>query len=367
MKIILTIILAFLPNAFAAIEHTSSLRSAHIVGDESGKYSGSMEIPEFSSEGEREAFLDGACTGIERLFGSTVECLCTAEILAGTLSFDCDTLRDVTIRQNIIYTPSFNGIFSVALLPLDTSFGVGYCLDGFTITIEQAPMPLNVGDVCFKGKVKLDADLNSTTPLVTPSLESCTFTAGSFGECEACEPCTTSDGQTGFSVTCDFVEVAACVPLALPVSRSSRRVNTELFGEQIADGMLQLAQSDIDRLISEADAAEAAEQPEEILDEEPAEVVVDEPNESQPVAAEPTDKSEKETSKEKKAKKSADVGDEELDEKDEEEPEASEQEEPKENEQEEPEEPEESVTPDWGEPNNADSGRTSFWNKMWPF
>lgn len=346
MKIASTVALSFLASASAVREHAPALRSANnAVGDEFDRYTGSVEIPELSNESEREAFMDAACTGIERLLGGTVACECTPEIMSGTLSFDCDSYRDVTLRQNVLYTPSFTGVFSVALLPMDVSFGVGYCLDGFILTIEEAPMPLNLGDICFKGKVRLDADLNTTTPLVTPSLESCTFTAGTFGECEACEPCTTADGQTGFSVTCDFVEVAACVPLAIPVSRNSRRVDTELFGEQIVDGILELAQPEIDRMISEVEAVDDADEPDATLADDADEAIVSQPNEPEVIAAEPT---EKESSKEKKPKKADDIDEEEL-------------------EEDEQEESDEAVAPDWGEPNTVDTGRTSLWNKMWPF
>ncbi|GAX11064.1 hypothetical protein FisN_2Lh605 [Fistulifera solaris] len=367
MKLLLPISFSVLASASASNDQSPALRSANSIGYASGR--------DLASEGEREAL--SVCTGIERLLGATVECECVPEIMTGTLSFDCDTLRDVTIRQNIIYTPSFTGLFSVALLPMDVSFGVGYCLDGFTISIEEAPMPLNVGDVCFQGQVKLDSDLNSTTPLLTPTLESCTFTAGSFGVCEACEPCTTSSGQTGFSVTCDFVEVAACVPLAIPISRNSRRVSTELFGEQIADGMLKLAQPEIDRMISEAQAAATPQdEPDEALDgEEPVdeEGPVEEPDESEAIATEPVDVSNKKASKGKTPKMSKGVGDEEQEEDDEEEQPQNEgkpQDESEtvegEEEEETEDEPEESVLPDWGEP-NTNTGKRSFWDRMWPF
>lgn len=256
MKLYFTLASAFIATAAAANDQTPALRSLR-GGDESGRFSGTVELPEFSTEEEREALLNGAvCTGIERLLGGTVACECTPEILAGSLTFDCDSLRDVTIRQNIIYTPSFNGLFTLSLAQADVSFGVGYCLDGFTVTIDQAPIPINAGDVCFSGRVKLDAFGDNR--FLTPSLESCTFSAGNFGVCEACEPCTTVGGRPGFSVTCDFVEVASCVPLLLPISRSSRRVNPQAFGEQVADGMLELVMNDLDRLISEAQAAQAA-------------------------------------------------------------------------------------------------------------
>jgi hypothetical protein len=363
MKLLLPISFSVLASASASNEQSPALRSANSIGYARGRH--------LASEGEREAL--SVCTGIERLLGATVECECVPEIMAGTLSFDCDTLRDVAIRQNIIYTPSFTGLFSVALLPMDVSFGVGYCLDGFTISVEEAPMPLNVGDVCFQGQVKLDSDLNSTTPLLTPTLESCTFTAGSFGVCEACEPCTTSSGQTGFSVTCDFVEVAACVPLAIPVSRNSRRVSTELFGEQIADGMLELAQPEIDRMISEAtpqDEPDEADNEEEPVDEEEP---VEEPDESETIAAEPVEASNKKASKGKTPKKSKDLGDEAEEEDEDEEEEPQEEEKPQDEpetvegeEEETEEEPEESVSPDWGKP-NTDSGKRSFWDRMWPF
>ncbi|GAX11063.1 hypothetical protein FisN_2Lh606 [Fistulifera solaris] len=258
MKLSSALVSAFLVTAAAANEETLTFRSLR-GGDESGRISGTVQLPEAAMDADRETqglFNGAVCTGIERLLGGTVECACTPEILAGTLSFDCDTLRDVTIRQNIIYTPSFTGLFAVSLANRDISFGVGYCLDGFTVDldIESVPSPINVGDVCFAGQVKLEP---AGSRLISTSLESCTFTAGSFGVCDSCVPCETSGGQAGFSVSCDFVEVAACVPLALPVSRSSRRVRPQLFGEQIADGMIQLIENNLDRFVSEEAEPEA--------------------------------------------------------------------------------------------------------------
>jgi hypothetical protein len=258
MKLSAALISAFLITAGAANEQTPALHSLR-GGDESGRISGTVQLPELAMDADRETqglFNGAVCTGIERLLGGTVECACTPEILAGTLSFDCDTLRDVTIRDNIVYTPSFTGLFALSLANRDVTFGVGYCLDGFTVDldIESVPSPINVGDVCFAGQVKLEP---AGSRLISASLESCTFTAGTFGVCDSCVPCETSGGQPGFSVTCDFVEVTACVPLALPVSRSSRRVRPQLFGEQIADGMLELIENNLDRFVSEEAKPEA--------------------------------------------------------------------------------------------------------------
>ncbi|GAX13061.1 hypothetical protein FisN_2Hh606 [Fistulifera solaris] len=257
MKLSSALVSAFLVTAAAASEETLTFRSLR-GADESGRISGTVQLPESAMDADRETqglFNGAVCTGIERLLGGTVECACTPEILAGTLSFDCDTLRDVTIRDNIVYTPSFTGLFALSLANRDISFGVGYCLDGFTVDLDIGDSPaINVGDVCFAGQVKLEP---AGSRLISTSLESCTFTAGSFGVCDSCVPCETSGGQAGFSVSCDFVEVAACVPLALPVSRSSRRVRPQLFGEQIADGMIKLIENNLDRFVTEEAEPEA--------------------------------------------------------------------------------------------------------------
>lgn len=192
-------------------------------------FSGEVQIEAMTealeNDEEREASLLSICTAIERLFTGEIFCTCNNPLLAlGVIEFDCSYAREIG-RREISYTPSFQGAFVYRIFAMQYGFTGSACGDGFRYYTQSLDLDLLIGDVCFV--YDLIASFSRETGL-TVGLAGCSVVFGFFGKCSTCTPCTTPNGGLGIDLDCELLNdngAGFCIPLALPFSRSSGRVD----------------------------------------------------------------------------------------------------------------------------------------------
>lgn len=179
---------------------------------------------------DREAQFLSICKGIERLFTGEVLCTCNNPILnIGTIEFDCKYLREVS-RRELSFTPQYKGTFVYRLFAIDYKFTGRTCAGEVFYYSQRVRSELNLGNFCVS--YDLIANFNRDRGL-TVGLTGCDVTLGlGLGTCKTCSPCTTSSGGPGFKLDCSWVTQQggrSCIPLGLPIGRSSGRTDGANF------------------------------------------------------------------------------------------------------------------------------------------